>query len=351
MINSIREEEALKQKQIIKNEDEIKNLRNEISKLQDNYANYVRAVYKYGNVPEWAVIVDAGSLNRALLRIQYLRRFAEKREKDLKKLQQNKENLITAKDRLETEKKEKSQLALQKVEEEKSLENKLDERKTLLASIKNDKAELKKELNAKKEAESVIKNLITRLVEEAERKRKEEAERLALLEKEKLLADSKSKETVKELRKESETNYDIDLTTSSFSSFASARGKLSWPLKGGTVLRKYGENRNKKLNTVTMNYGIDIKAGKDLNVKSVAEGVISAVEWVPGFGSVIIITHKGDYRTVYGHLSEIYVKEGDKIKKGTLIAKTGEGTEGNILHFEIWNSRANQDPELWLSKR
>lgn len=351
MINNIREEEALKQKQILNNEDEIKTLRSEISKLQDNYANYVRAIYKYGDVPEWAVLVDAGSLNRALLRIQYLRRFAQRREKDLNQLQQNKQRLITATGQLEKEKQEKSQLALQKEEEEKSLKTKLDERKKILAAIRNDKAELKKELSAKKEAEVVIKNLITKLVEETERKRKEEAERLALLQKEKLLADSKSKETVKELRKEPETSYDVDLTTSSFSSFAAARGKLSWPLSGGTVFKKYGENRNKKLNTVTMNYGIDIKAGKDLNVKSVADGVISAVEWVPGFGSVIIVTHKGDYRTVYGHLSEIYIKEGDRVKKGTLIAKTAEGTEGNILHFEIWNSRNNQDPELWLSKK
>ena len=54
---------------------------------------------------------------------------------------------------------------------------------------------------------------------------------------------------------------------------------------------------------------------------------------------------------MYSHLDEIYVKEGDKLKTGNLIAKVGESLEGDILHFEIWNSRKNQNPELWLAKR
>jgi murein DD-endopeptidase MepM/ murein hydrolase activator NlpD len=54
---------------------------------------------------------------------------------------------------------------------------------------------------------------------------------------------------------------------------------------------------------------------------------------------------------VYSHLSGIFIKEGDKVKRGTLIAKTAESTDGNILHFEIWNSRTNLNPEQWLAKK
>lgn len=100
-----------------------------------------------------------------------------------------------------------------------------------------------------------------------------------------------------------------------------------------------------------LNYGIDIAAGKDLNVKTVSDGVVSAIDWIPGYGSVIIVTHRGDYRTVYSHLSEIYVNEGDKVKTGNIIAKVGDSVEGQVLHFEIWNSRQNQNPETWLTKR
>jgi len=100
-----------------------------------------------------------------------------------------------------------------------------------------------------------------------------------------------------------------------------------------------------------LNYGVDIKSSGDLSVKSVAGGVISAIDYIPGYGSVIIISHKEDYRTVYSHLSEIFVNEGDKVKAGSVIAKVGESLEGYILHFEIWNSRVNQNPEKWFAKR
>ena len=129
------------------------------------------------------------------------------------------------------------------------------------------------------------------------------------------------------------------------------KGKLAWPVKGGKIIRKFGENRNQKLNTVTLNYGVDIKAFGDLSVKCVASGVVSVIDYIPGYGSVIIVTHKGDYRTVYSHLSEIYINEGDKVISGSLSAKIGESLDGNILHFELWNSRKNQNPELWFAKR
>jgi len=129
------------------------------------------------------------------------------------------------------------------------------------------------------------------------------------------------------------------------------KGKLNWPIQHGKIIRKFGENVNNNLNTITLNYGVDIKATSDLNVKAVAEGVVSAIDWIPGYGSVVIVTHKGDYRTVYSHLSDLYVSEGDKVRMGNVIAKVGESLEGNVLHFEIWNSRNNQNPEVWLVKK
>ena len=141
------------------------------------------------------------------------------------------------------------------------------------------------------------------------------------------------------------------MSTSEFSNFSSLKGRLNWPVNKGTIVKRFGENRNSKLNTVTLNYGVDIKTQPDEKVIAVAEGVVSAIDWLPGYGSVIIITHKGDFRTVYSHLSDIYVKEGDKVNLGTALGKVGESIEGNVLHFEIWNSRDKQNPEIWLAKR
>jgi murein hydrolase activator len=349
LISQFREEEKLKQIEIDKSRKEIAALESEIKRLKQNYAKYVTAVYKRGNVPEWAAVIDANSLKQAVLRVEYLRRFSSEREKDLVKLKDSRTKLIAAEEKLEIEKKEKSRLASAKQSEEKSLSLKINERKQILNALKKDKSELRKELAAKKNAEQGIKNIIARLVAEAEQKRKEEAERLAALKKEKKPIVSETGTTI--VKEITPAGFDVDLSTTAFSSFAAAKGKLNWPINGGKIISKYGENRNKQLNTITVNNGVDIKAGADPGVKVVAEGVVSAVDWIPGYGTVIIVTHKGDYRTVYGHLSEIYIKEGDKLKAGALIAKAAESTEGHILHFEVWNSRTNQNPEIWLSKK
>ncbi len=343
LISNLRNEEKKKQQEINLNQKNINEIEKEIELLQKNYAKYVLAIYKYGKMDELAALFDSESFEQAALRIKYLQRFSEKRENDLKDFEKAKEELFTLKQQLKKEKDQKALLAAAKVKEESGLKVKLTEKQKILKSIRNNKAELKKELKAKRKAEGQIKNLITKLVEEAERKKEEE----------KLTSLNKKDEKVPINRDENpvSSSYEIDLSTTGFETFTSLRGKLTWPVTGGKVIRKFGENRNQKLNTVTLNYGVDIKASGDLSVKCVAGGVVSVIDYIPGYGSVIIVTHKGDYRTVYSHLSEIYVNEGDKVKAGSLLARVGESLEGNILHFEIWNSRKNQNPEHWLAKR
>jgi septal ring factor EnvC (AmiA/AmiB activator) len=348
VIGQLRNEEKLKQNEIVLTETEIDHLTSEIKILQDNYSRYVVAVYKQGNTNELLSLIDAESFNQALLRFKYLREFSKRRQGDLLQFNESKKNLITAISKLEEEKKEKSILVEKKVDEEKVLSGKLTERKKILAAIRNDKSELKKEIDAKRQAEIKIRNMISKLIEDAERRKREEK----LLSETKKTQKNVTDKTTTGIKNESEnSSNDFDIDTRGLSSFSALRGKLNWPILNGKIFKKFGESKNIRLNTITLNYGIDIKATSDLNVKSVAEGVVSAIEWIPGYGSVIIITHKDEFRTVYSHLSEILVNEGDKVKVGSLIAKVGESIDGNILHFEIWDSRNNQNPELWLARK
>ncbi len=356
IIQRMKSEENSIQKKIKISERKISSLEDEINTLQKNYSKYVVAVYKYGEQNELASLFDAESMQQALLRYKYLQKFSERRRADLKKYEDNKNELQAAKLSLENEKQQKAIVVNQKVKEEKSLIAKIDERKKILKAIRHDKASLKKELTAKKSAEEQIKNLITKLIEDEENRKKEEAERLATLANKKAnkvaIENTNTIEKTNDATVEADnTNYNFDLSNSDFSSFSKLRGNLNWPILHGRVVNEFGENVNSKLNTVTLNYGIDIKATSDLNVKAVADGIVSVIDWIPGYGSVVIVTHKDNYRTVYSHLDEIYVKEGDKVKTGNLIAKVGESLDGSILHFEIWNARKNQNPEVWLAKR
>lgn len=345
LINKLHSEEKKKQQEIEKSQQEIGELEKEIQALKKNYSKYVVSIYKYGTPDKWEILFNSDSFEQAVLRYKYLQKFTERRKKDLKELKESKARLIVVKARLQKEKNEKAELAKQKESEEKELLVKMGESKKILFAIRRDKSELRKEISSKRNAEQKIKGLIAKLVEE-EKRRREEAERLA-----KINAKKSGSRLIKSENDGVNSSYNIDLSTNDFASFAALKGRLNWPVSRAKIIRQFGENKNEKLNTVTLNYGVDMKVTGDQNVKAVAEGVVSAIDWIPGYGSVIIITHRGDFRTVYSHLGEIFVNEGDKVKAGSLIGKVGESLEGNILHFEIWNSRDHQDPKVWLARK
>jgi len=346
LLINLRGEEAKKENEIKESVSNISSIEKEIDLLQKNYAKYVAATYKNGTHTEWETVLDANTFQQAVVRLEYLKRFSISREKDLKKLETNKKDLLIAKAKLEAEKKEKEILTQQKEIEEKSLSKKLKSQKSILAEIKKDKKKISKSVNDKRKSEQKIRDLIVKMVEDAEANRKREEE-LKLKKPETVIATTTETKTKKEVES---SEYNFDLSTSSFTNFSELKGKLNWPISKGKVVRKFGESLNPKLKTLTVNYGIDIRAGGDMSVKCVAEGVVSAVEWLPGYGTVLIISHKGNYRTVYGHLSEVFVKEGDKIKTGGVVATVGESLEGKILHFEVWSGRQNVNPEIWLRK-
>jgi septal ring factor EnvC (AmiA/AmiB activator) len=332
--------------EIKKKEEEIKNIEmniaqteSEINILQENYAKYVKAIYKKGQYNELESLIDASSLQQALMRTYYLQVFADQREKDLSELKTKKQVLDESKILLKKERNEKLALANSRDDEKKELTKKLKEKKAVLKSIEKNKNELRKMITAKKESQKKIEQLIVQLVEKEAAKNNEQ------------IASTENTSIDKNKIRDENIGYDYDLSTSSFSSFAELKGKMIWPLHRGRVIRKFGENRNKSLNTVTLNYGIDIKADKDKNVHCVGEGVIAAIDWLPGYGNVIIVSHRNDYRTVYGHVSEIFVSEGDKIKTGTVLALVDESIDGYVLHFEIWKGRDKQNPEKWLGKK
>jgi septal ring factor EnvC (AmiA/AmiB activator) len=336
ILADLRSEINIKDIEIKSIEKKIGRTETDIKMLQDNYARYVSAIYKKGQYNELESLLNAESVQQALMRTYYLQVFSEQRKKDLEKFKIKKLELDEAKRILRQEVKEKIHLADQRDIEKKNLTKKLNEKRTALKSIEKNNKELKKIILAKKESQKKIEQLITKLMEQAEK----EEEKFASLEK----SDSKTEKI-----KDENIGFEYDLSTGSFASFADLKGKMT--LMNGKIIRRFGENKHKSLKTVTLNYGIDIKANKDKNVRSVGEGVVAAIDWLPGYGNVIIVSHKQNYRTVYGHVSEIFVSEGDKVKAGSVIALVDEGIDGFVLHFELWKGRDKQNPELWLAKK
>jgi murein DD-endopeptidase MepM/ murein hydrolase activator NlpD len=91
-------------------------------------------------------------------------------------------------------------------------------------------------------------------------------------------------------------------------------------------------------------YGLDFVAPVGTKIYSTGDGIVTLSKYSrKGYGNEIIINHSFGYSTRYAHLNEIFIKEGEKVKRGQLIGtlgNTGRST-GPHLHYEI---RYNNKP-------
>jgi murein DD-endopeptidase MepM/ murein hydrolase activator NlpD len=82
--------------------------------------------------------------------------------------------------------------------------------------------------------------------------------------------------------------------------------------------------------------GQDLGAPAGTPIVAVAKGRVVIANWHGGYGKTVIIEHDGRLQTLYGHMAEIFVQEGQEIAQGTVIGQvgsTGQST-GPHLHFE-----------------
>ncbi|HEX9917198.1 MAG TPA: M23 family metallopeptidase [candidate division Zixibacteria bacterium] len=103
----------------------------------------------------------------------------------------------------------------------------------------------------------------------------------------------------------------------------------------------------------TEHKAIDIAAKEGTEVKAAADGVVKFVGWDETFGNLIILKHKGDIETYYGHNQKILVKPNQKVKKGETISlsgNTGKSTAPH-LHYEIKKDDKSVNPWNYMGKK
>jgi murein DD-endopeptidase MepM/ murein hydrolase activator NlpD len=95
-----------------------------------------------------------------------------------------------------------------------------------------------------------------------------------------------------------------------------------------------------------MHTGIDIGAPQGSTVAASAGGRIIYAGWEGGYGNTIIIDHGGQASTLYGHLSQIFVSNGQDVQRGQAIGAVGctGNCTGPHLHFEIRFNGVPVDP-------
>lgn len=99
--------------------------------------------------------------------------------------------------------------------------------------------------------------------------------------------------------------------------------------------------------TSIMHSGLDFTAPVGTEIYATGNGVVSRVEFDGrGYGNNVIISHGYGYETLYGHMSKINVRQGQKINRGDIIGLVGStGTStGPHLHYEVIKNQAKINP-------
>jgi murein DD-endopeptidase MepM/ murein hydrolase activator NlpD len=119
-----------------------------------------------------------------------------------------------------------------------------------------------------------------------------------------------------------------------------------WPVRG-RVIAGFGPKP-----TGQQNDGINLAVPEGTPVKAADDGVVAyAGNELKGYGNLVLVRHSNGLVTAYAHASELMVKRGDNVKRGQVIAKSGQ--TGNVtspqLHFEVRKGTTPVDPMQFLT--
>lgn len=123
-----------------------------------------------------------------------------------------------------------------------------------------------------------------------------------------------------------------------------------WPVVG-YVSSPFGYRTHPFTFSYDFHSGVDIVNNPGTEVRVTADGVVRYTGWAMGYGLCVIVDHGFGYTTLYGHLSQVTVKVGDVLKKGSVIGKLGStGTStGPHLHYEVWEYGIPKNPMKYIS--
>jgi len=288
-----------------------------LKKLKHNYALWVVDTYKYGRIRDISLLLNARSLNQAMIRAKYLQFFTEQEERLIGNINNEIAKISHLNDELTVDLKALNSSIKEKEKETLNYLAKKDQKKVLVSRLKWTSQTLSKKLKNKEDEYQKLYQIIVAL----ERKRK-----------------------IREDQGDTSPQYALDSKN-----FQKNKGKLPWPIKG-KIIHKYGKQRDTQLKTTINNTGIDIRARQGEKVSAVFTGVVTMITYLSGFGNTIILNHGDGYYSVYSHLDEVLVELDDLIGTGEVIGLAGDSgsLEGSKLHFALFADQRTENPQKWL---
>ncbi len=330
---------AKQNREIVKLDRKIASMTEEMNKMEIEYdlmkQKYVDLIYhaylKNNSYSRLLFIMSASSFQESYRRFNYLKQFASLRKQQAEDIEASRIDLSAKKEQIEEVKRISEELLEQREQEQSQLLVEKNRQDDLVVSLQKKEKELKQELqNQQKIAEQLnkkIEELIIKEAKEAEKRKQAQAAvkgGYAMTKEEKVVSGG----------------------------FEKNKGILMWPVKG-KITGRFGVQPHPVLKHVTTNNkGIYITAPKGSEASVVYDGVVTQCFSIPGSNNAVIVRH-GNYLTVYANLTNIYVKAGDKVKRGNKMGKIYEDAEDGgdaVLLFQVWKEKDLLNPEVWIQK-
>lgn len=124
-----------------------------------------------------------------------------------------------------------------------------------------------------------------------------------------------------------------------------APASLAWPAQG-QIVREFGPQPSGARYD-----GVDIAASAGSPVVAVEDGTVTyAGSDLPGYGNMLLVTHRDGYVSVYAHNQLLLAAVGSKVSRGQQIATVGQWGEGGEarLHFQLRAGERPVDPKPLL---
>jgi septal ring factor EnvC (AmiA/AmiB activator) len=283
-----------------------------LSQQEQTLARRIREMYKQDPHYSWEILLGARSMDEAVRRYQFLQLVAQQDARIVGEYRESKRQLERESSRLAESMQQIAEVRADREQEASTLEANKKKRQGMLTQIRSEKSKHARAIDDLEKAQAELQDLLDRLQRRG--------------------------------------TADKNLPPSG--EFASMKGRLIWPV-AGKVIRGFGKHTHPKYGTVTMNNGLDISAKAGAPIVAVAAGFVEFVDWIDAFGKCVILNHGGGYYTLYAHVADTSVSQGQKVGRGQVIAEVGDtgSLEGYVCHFEIRQARKALNPSEWLTKR
>lgn len=320
LIGSIKKEIDILNHEIRENTDIIDVLDDDVKELRKEYAAMLFAAQKASNsTTRLTFLFSSASFDQLVMRLRYMEQYGEARKLQAELISQVQEELSHQVRQTEGKREEKNLLLKEGENENQNLATLKKQQSGLVKALEKEEKQLKRDLEGTKKALAVLDRKINDII-------KEEMEREALA-----LKSSKA--------------VSVKLS----SSFEENKNKLPWPVSTGFISQPFGLQNHPLLKGIVLqNDGVNIQTKQNEKVKSVFDGEVRRVAFIPTLGSTVIISH-GEYYSVYTGLKEVYVKTGQKVTTNQEIGQIISNNDGiSELRFQIRKQTTALDPQAWL---